>query len=131
MKALLQRSERILLAAPLAGFICIDRRTAVSSCETSTPSWLRRHVVSWVYPLPFPRPLVTKDSIFCDTTLQRGLRQRECDAKLLLALLRDKPRTMDITALNELAYQITAITYGKGLTPQDRENFLAVSDSSI
>ena len=127
MKALLQRSSRILLTAPAVGFTCQDHRKDVSYCETSTPSWLRRNVVSWVYPLPFPRPLIAKDPIFCDSTHRSGLRQREHDAKILQALLRNKPDNMDITTFNELAYQITAISYGKGLTPQDRENFLAVS----
>jgi len=91
----------------------------------STPSWWRRHL-SWIIALPIPRVLVKNDSVF----VHGGLVQRERDATRLRELLLhpkvQQARTLrDMPALNEVAHQITCITYGKGLTPQDREDFLA------
>lgn len=54
-------------------------------------------------------------------------RQRQDDARLIHALQpKIKQARGDMQALNEIAHHITSIMYGKGLTPQDRENFLAV-----
>ena len=136
MKASLQSSQRVVASLAGAGLLVAQcrhsprlaceppyRAAAAAAATPPIPSWWRRNV-SWIYPLPIPRTLVKKDSIFAMGNIQS---QRQDDARRIHAL---QPRIQkargDMQALNEVAYQITSIMYGKGLTPQDRENFLAV-----
>ena len=111
--------------------ICEAKRLD-SPLNVPTPSRLRRTLAALhIKALPLPRRLVPSDPVFSDSSLERGLRQRERDESSLRELqqkvvkaVNEKRETEYIRALH---HQFCEIAYGKGVTPQMREDFLVVS----
>jgi len=77
--------------------------------------------------LPTPRLLTQQDPIFDYPSLRAGLRQRAKDEKSLRSLgqeAMDARQSGDVDRINDIFAKISSIAYGKGVTPQEREDFL-------
>jgi hypothetical protein len=96
--------------------------------EYSSPSWLQKflHQVN-LATLPIPRIIYPKDYAFNDSTMRNGIRQRQRDEvelrKLALEIQKAKMKK-DMNQMRELFDRVTEVAYGKGITPQIREDFL-------
>lgn len=81
--------------------------------------------------LPIPRRLLPNDPVFSDASLKRGLRQRARDEKSLRALQEQVAKAVqekrDMAHIKSLHEQFCEIAYGKGVSPQEREDFVIVS----
>lgn len=78
--------------------------------------------------LPTPRALTPSDPLFSYTDLQRGLKQRSKDENSLRALQAEAVtarQSGDQEKIQQIFDKISSIAFGKGVTPQQRENFLA------
>jgi hypothetical protein len=78
--------------------------------------------------LPLPRRLVPNDPAFSDAALQRGLRQRKRDEEALRAIQSNFLKVLqagnDLEAIRAIHQQVCEIAFGKGVTPQIREDFV-------
>jgi hypothetical protein len=78
-----------------------------------------------------PRKLVQNDPVFSDATLKRGLKQRAIDEyslrKLQEELIKAVHEKRDTNYVRGLHEKFCLIAYGKGITPQMREDFIIVS----
>ena len=97
-----------------------------------TPSRFRRTLAALhLRALPLPRKLVQNDPVFSDATLKRGLKQRAIDEyslrKLQEELIKAVHEKRDTNYVRGLHEQFCLIAYGKGVTPQMREDFVIVS----
>jgi len=78
--------------------------------------------------LPTPRTLTLSDPLFSYTDLQRGLKQRFKDENALRALQSEAVKARqsgDQEKIQLIFDRISSIAFGKGVTPQQREDFLA------
>ena len=112
----------------------------VVSCESNPsaefvappppPSWWRRTLSSMhLASLPIPRTLLRQDPAFSDAQLRRGLRKRQRDEQSLRSLqgkIQKAHQAGNNPELGRLFAQVTEIAYGKGVSPQQREDFLVV-----
>ena len=110
--------------------------TTTAAVKTDIPHpptitwWNRTLATMYLSSLPLPRMLLPNDPAFSDSALRRGLRQRELDEAKLRQIqqrfeqFRGKPHNQEEE--NKLFAQVTEIAYGKGVTPQQREDFLVV-----
>jgi hypothetical protein len=90
-----------------------------------TPSWIRRNVLApaGILPLPVPRVLTPADPAL---KLPRWcVRQRQHDERRMRALVELAPTLRgDPERLKALGEEMFQVAYGKGVTPQIREDFL-------
>lgn len=89
------------------------------------PSWVRRAVLSKIgIPLPLPRVIAPKDPSL--TLPYRFLQQRQRDERKMRELLEEKAPTLqgDPKKIQALGEELFEVTYGKGVTAQQREDFL-------
>jgi len=97
--------------------------------EIHKASWIQIYLSSWhLARLPFPRRLTPYDPAFRDAQMKKGLRQRQKDERRLRELqldIQQAHRDQDNEALRRLFDEVTGIAYGKGVTAQMREDFLA------
>lgn len=95
------------------------------NAEYSTPSWVRRNVLSVVgIPLPIPRVLTSQDPTL--KLPKRYIQRRKRDEKNVQKLIQQGPYVRDQPEkIKSLQLQICEITFGKGVTAQMREDFLA------
>lgn len=91
---------------------------------TKAPSWIRKEVLARVgVPLPIPRLLTPKDSALM--LPKWCINRRKKDEDKLIALLKTAPTLNgDPEKVKKLSEKIFEVTYGKGVTPQIREDFL-------
>ena len=93
------------------------------------PTWAQKYLASInVSRLPLPRRLAPNDPAFQDAQLKRGIKQRQRDERLLRALQNDITRAQqsrDAEKMRLLFERVTEIAFGKGVTAQMREDFLA------
>jgi len=78
--------------------------------------------------LPTPRALTLLDPLFSYTDLRRGLKQRSKDENALRALQAEAMtarQSEDQEKIQHIFEKISSIAFGKGVTPQQREDFLA------
>ncbi len=119
--------SRLLLFAPAR---CEASRSNVDTIIMPSPSWLRRTLASLhLTSLPMPRRLLPSDSVFNDSTLQQGLRRRERDEEALRVLQLEAiaaSENRDPEAVRVVYHKICEIAFGKGVTPQIREDFVMV-----
>jgi hypothetical protein len=84
--------------------------------------------------LPLPRRLLPNDPVFSDSILNRGLRQRARDERSLRVLQEQVTKAVqeqqDMAYIRRLHEQFCDIAYGKGVTPQEREDFVIVSTAT-
>ena len=102
-----------------------DDESCVMMKNARPPSWLRKNILSWVgIPLPIPRVLTSSDPAL--KLPKRFLKSRTKDEELLRRLLEEKAPGIrgDPMKAQALGQEIFEITYGKGVTPQQREDFL-------
>jgi hypothetical protein len=118
-----------------------SERKFVSVCEGShrqhnkviretfpSPSWLQKslHRV-YLGKLPIPRIIYPGDYAFNDSTLRNGIRQRQHDEdelrKLSLEIQKAKLK-QDMNQMRDIFERVSEVAYGKGVTPQIREDFL-------
>lgn len=109
-----------------------EARTHDSNNTVPTPSRFRRTLAALhLKALPIPRRLIPNDPAFSDTSLKRGLRQRARDEKSLRALQEQVAKAVqekkDMAHIKSLHEQFCAIAYGRGVSPQEREDFVIVS----
>mmetsp|Transcript_6774 Transcript_6774/g.9890 ORF Transcript_6774/g.9890 Transcript_6774/m.9890 type:complete len:338 (+) Transcript_6774:91-1104(+) len=101
----------------------------MSDAKVPKPSWAQIYLASWnLSRLPFPRRLTPLDPAFRDEQMKRGLRQRDKDERRLRELQLDVQRAhkdQNKDSLRKLFEKVTEIAYGKGVTAQMREDFLA------
>ncbi|KAL9184409.1 hypothetical protein ACHAXT_002495 [Thalassiosira profunda] len=110
--------------------------TTVEATTAPTPKPLSRTALllnkSKLYPhsyLPVPRLLTPSDPLFSYPELKRGLaRRRRDEAKVQSILtspqLAEARRDNDQAKLQKLLQEMNTVVYGKGITPQLREDFL-------
>jgi hypothetical protein len=106
-----------------------ESSNSISDKDLSTPSRLRRTLALLrIKSLPLPRRLVPNDAVFSDTALQRGLRQRKRDEEALRGLQSQIITVVqdgkDPEAIRDIHQQVCEIAFGKGVTPQIREDFV-------
>ena len=123
-----------------------DRRIACTRCEQARHSlhppledlsppptitwWNKTLATVYLSSLPLPRTLLPNDPAFSDSALRRGIRQRLVDEAKLRELqhrieeVQGTPRAQE--EMQKIFAQVTEVAYGKGVTPQEREDFLAV-----
>lgn len=80
--------------------------------------------------LPIPRLLNSKDPVFSYPDIVRGVRRRHADEVLLQEILSSdrlmKARqSQDQQQMQPILHEVNELVYGKGVTPQIREDFLA------
>jgi hypothetical protein len=92
--------------------------------QASPPSWVRRVVLARIgIPLPTCRVLTPQDPALKLPKWCIARRQRD-EARMLELLNKAPTLGGDAEKLKQLGQQIVEVTYGKGVTPQIRENFL-------
>lgn len=92
--------------------------------HATPPSWIRKEVLARIgVPLPTPRVIKKGDPAL--KLPKRALDRRQKDEKRMLELLETAPSMKgDPEKLKKLGSEIFEVTYGKGVTPQLREDFL-------
>lgn len=102
-----------------------------NTVAASVPSKLRRTLAYFnLMELPTPRQLIPNDPVFSYPSLRRGLKQRRLDEIQLKSLEKEAMDAANIGDPKNIAKVVTKmceIAYGKGVTPQDRQDFLIVS----
>jgi len=81
----------------------------------------------WHIPMPIPRVLTMNDPVFLYPQLIKGLIQRTKDEQQLRSLsyaAKEAHDSKDPTKIAHVMNQISEIAFGKGITPQMREDFL-------
>lgn len=100
------------------------RADSERNTQARRPSWLRREVLARVgIPLPTCRVLTQHDPALKLAKWCIGRRQRD-EARVLELLKKAPTLGGDPEKIKQLGEQIFEVTYGKGVTPQIRENFL-------
>jgi hypothetical protein len=103
-----------------------------NTVAASVPSKLRRTLAYFnLMELPTPRLLIPNDPVFSYPSLRRGLKQRRLDEMQLKSLEKeamDAASTGDPNNIAKVVTKMCEIAYGKGVTPQDRQDFLIVRD---
>lgn len=87
---------------------------------------------SKLYPhshLPTPRLLSPRDPVFSYPELKRGLRQRRNDEDKVKEMLSSQQviearKSQDPAKMQQILQEMNSVVYGKGITPQLRENWL-------
>jgi len=107
-----------------------------TSSSTTTPQPLSRLTLllysSYLYPYSYlktPRLLTPNDPIFTYPELKRGLARRQKDEKKVKQILsspkvREARANNDQVQMNNILKEMNTVVYGKGITPQMREDFL-------
>ena len=127
----------ICLPRKLSPQICqCEKNNTISPPTSSPPQPLSRFSLLLYHSkflshssLPIPRLLTPRDPLFSYPELQRGLRRRRHDETRLRELL-SSPRLQEARAgqdqkrRNGLFEEVNELVYGKGVTPQSREDFL-------
>ncbi len=80
--------------------------------------------------LPTPRLISSKDPIFSYPEIVHGVRRRQADEVKLQKILSSKRlmaarQTQDQQLMQPILQEVNEMVYGKGVTPQIREDFLA------
>jgi hypothetical protein len=78
--------------------------------------------------LPLPRKITPGDPAFSDSKLKSGIRQRRRDEQSLRSLqveIHRAHQSRDPQRIRQLFEKVTEIAYGKGISPQIREDFMA------
>jgi hypothetical protein len=92
--------------------------------DFTSPSWLRRNLLAPIgVPLPTPRVLTSTDPAL--KLRRRCIQRRQRDEVRMRQLLEAAPTLRgDPEKLKKLGNKMFEVTYGKGVTPQAREDFL-------
>ena len=80
--------------------------------------------------LPIPRLLTRNDPVFTYPELKRGLLNRMKDEKELIQLTNEAIEAKvsgDVKKIARVTHKISEVAYGKGVTPNMRQDFLIVS----
>jgi len=121
---------------PISKTLCEARIYNTRTAENiATPSRFRKTLAALhIKALPVPRRLVKNDPVFSDSSLKRGIKQRARDETSLRKLqeevvkaIQEKKDTEYVRGLHD---QFCEIAYGKGVTPQMREDFVIVSSKT-
>ena len=80
--------------------------------------------------LPIPRLVNSKDPLFSYPEIVRGVRRRQADEVRLQKILSSKRlmnarQSQDQQQMQPILHEVNELVYGKGVTPQIREDFLA------
>lgn len=80
--------------------------------------------------LPVPRLINSKDPLFSYPEIKRGIRCRQADEVKLQSILSSKRlmkarQSQDQQLMQPILQEVNELVYGKGVTPQIREDFLA------
>mmetsp|Transcript_12630 Transcript_12630/g.18111 ORF Transcript_12630/g.18111 Transcript_12630/m.18111 type:complete len:391 (+) Transcript_12630:271-1443(+) len=80
--------------------------------------------------LPTPRLMSTKDPVFSYPDIVRGVRRRQADEVSLQKILSSERlmaarQSQDQQLMQPILQEVNELVYGKGVTPQIREDFLA------
>ena len=80
--------------------------------------------------LPVPRLITSRDPLFSYPEIVRGVRRRQADEVKLQTILSSKRLMMarqsqDQQLMQPILQEVNELVYGKGVTPQVREDFLA------
>jgi len=80
--------------------------------------------------LPIPRLINSKDPLFSYPDIVRGVRRRQADEVLLQEILSSERlmkarQSQDQQQMQPILHEVNELVYGKGVTPQIREDFLA------
>ena len=110
--------------------------TDTKDTNTITPKPLSRMTLllysSYLYPYSYlrtPRLLTPRDPLFSYPELKRGLARRRNDEERVKQIL-SSPEVMkarknnDQNAMKSILQEMNTVVYGKGITPQMREDFL-------
>lgn len=115
-------------AAAIPKVSCEERKTDTFDSEIQSLSWWRRTLAATrLVSLPLPRRLVRGDPAFEDGAFRRGLQRRRRDEEALRALQSEAVQarnSRDPERIQAVFRKISAIAYGKGVTPQMREDFV-------
>eukprot|EP00934_Nitzschia_sp_Nitz4_P005133 Nitzschia sp. Nitz4//scaffold33_size148984//18599//19693//NITZ4_002912-RA/size148984-processed-gene-0.123-mRNA-1//1//CDS//3329548379//5123//frame0 len=92
--------------------------------KASPPSWWRRNLLAPIgVPLPLPRLLTPNDPAL--RLANKHIKQRERDEQKMRELLEKAPSFQgNPEKLKALGEELFEVTYGKGVTAQQREDFL-------
>ena len=103
---------------------CENNVHSSRALHVTPPSWIRKEVLARIgIPLPTPRVLKKGDPAL--KIPKRALDRRQKDEIRMLQLLETAPAMKgDPEKLKKLGSEIFEVTYGKGVTPQLREDFL-------
>ena len=113
----------------------VERVPSVDHSATSAPpSWLRRRILSLVgVPLPKPRLLTPQDPAL--KLPSKYIRRRQNDELKMRQILERAPAIRSNTEkMKALSHELFEVTYGQGVTAQEREDFwcaMAVRDGMI
>lgn len=103
--------------------------SVATSAPAPAPSWIRRYLSAiYLTSLPLPRRLTRGDPAFQDSLLKQGIRQRQQDEQKLRSLqaeIQKAQQKRDSEEIRRLFDRVTEIAFGKGVTPQLREDFVA------
>ena len=131
-------------AKPFASQLCqceentqsINSNIQQTSSSTTTPQPLSRLTLllysSYLYPYSYlktPRLLTPHDNVFTYPELRRGLVRRQKDEEKVKQILssskvREARANNDQVQMNNILKEMNTVVYGKGITPQMREDFL-------
>jgi len=104
--------------------IPVDRVVKVENSGASAPSWFRRRILSPIgIPLPIPRVL-TKDDPALKLPSQCLRRRQNDEMKMRLILEKASTIRSNPERMKALSEELVEVTYGKGVTAQQREDFL-------
>lgn len=113
----------------------VESKYSSKSTIASVPSTFRRALAYFhLMRLPIPRILIPNDPAFTYPSLRKGLRQRRLDEIQLKNLEKeatDAAKTGDPQRIAQVVTKMCDIAYGKGVSPQDRQDFLIVKLLSL
>ena len=103
---------------------CENNAHSSRPLHVTPPSWIRKEVLARIG-IPLPTPRVIKKGDPALKLPKRALGRRQKDEMRMLELLETaKSMNGDPEKLKKLGSEIFEVTYGKGVTPQLREDFL-------
>lgn len=106
-----------------------DYRARKPSEDAPTPTWFQKCLSSiYLGSLPLPRKITSGDPAFSDSKLRNGIRQRDRDEQALRSLqleIQRAQQSRDPQRIRQIFEKVTEIAYGKGVTAQIREDFIA------
>ena len=107
----------------------ISERSPPTAAPAPTPTWIQRSLSAvYLTSLPLPRNIMSGDPAFQDYQLKKGIRERQRDEQRLRSLqvdIQKAHQSRDSDRIRKLFEKVTEVAYGKGVTAQIREDFIA------
>lgn len=107
----------------------ISEQSPPPAAPAPTPTWIQRSLSAvYLTSLPLPRNIMIGDPAFQDYQLKKGIRERQRDEQRLRSLqvdIQKAHQSRDSDRIRKLFEKVTEVAYGKGVTAQIREDFIA------